>query len=302
MNASTLNSRETTDWDHAIPNPRRFVDLEQAETPMRTPNSNPGPRRGFFQFVNEMRRRQVCRAATTYCIALWLICQVVEVIEPQIGLPEWTLRLVIVLGLLGFPIALIISWLFEITPAGLVLDAESAGGGIDTREPGPRSRFDQAIDCGLLFVALAIGSQLAITGMNPKLMASTVPVEQVSVRPFPVTAASNADAFSRALMVELQHEIARRGTYKVVVPRDPAKVFEGSSISGSVAVLTKVIHVTAVVVDNRSGELTWSEVLSFPIKGNGGTPRDIAKGIAAALEGWSASIAMEDKDDLRSEI
>jgi hypothetical protein len=61
----------------------------------------------LFHFVAELRRRRVCRAVTMYSVALWLVCQIVDVITPALELPEWTLKLAIVLGLLGLPVIIL---------------------------------------------------------------------------------------------------------------------------------------------------------------------------------------------------
>src|SRR6266403_5195070 len=71
---------------------------------------------GFFQ---ELRRRKVYRVAAAYGVVAWLIIQVAATIFPAWALPGWSLRLVIVLVLTGFPIALILAWAFDVTPAGI---------------------------------------------------------------------------------------------------------------------------------------------------------------------------------------
>ncbi|HCI71307.1 MAG TPA: adenylyl cyclase, partial [Balneola sp.] len=70
-------------------------------------------------FIQELRRRNVFKVATAYAIAGWLIIQVFDTIAPQLGFPDWVAPLVTTLVLIGFPLALIFAWAFELTPEGI---------------------------------------------------------------------------------------------------------------------------------------------------------------------------------------
>src|SRR5437899_10628005 len=79
---------------------------------------------GFFK---ELQRRKVYRVAAAYIIAAGFIIQIGSAVFPAWDLPNWTLRLVFVLLLLGFPIALIFAWAYDLTPKGsLVTPTTSA--------------------------------------------------------------------------------------------------------------------------------------------------------------------------------
>src|SRR5881409_2502797 len=71
---------------------------------------------GFFK---ELQRRKVYRVAAAYIIAAGFIIQVGSAVFPAWELPNWTLRLVVVLLLAGFPIALILAWAYDVTPQGI---------------------------------------------------------------------------------------------------------------------------------------------------------------------------------------
>src|SRR6476620_7657500 len=71
---------------------------------------------GFFE---ELQRRKVYRVAAAYIIAAGFIIQIGSAVFPAWELPNWTLRLVIVLLLLGFPVALILAWAYDVTPQGI---------------------------------------------------------------------------------------------------------------------------------------------------------------------------------------
>src|ERR1700760_446390 len=77
---------------------------------------------GFFE---EVQRRKVYRVAAAYIIAAGFIIQIGSAVFPAWDLPNWTFRLVVVLLLIGFPIALILAWAFDITPQGIQVTPET---------------------------------------------------------------------------------------------------------------------------------------------------------------------------------
>src|ERR1700730_15164024 len=70
-------------------------------------------------FFTELKRRNVYKVAVAYAVVGWLIAQVATQIFPFLEIPNWAIRLVIVLIAIGFPIALVIAWAFEATPEGI---------------------------------------------------------------------------------------------------------------------------------------------------------------------------------------
>lgn len=79
------------------------------------------------EFLAELRRRKVYRVAVVYALVAFVIWQAAEIAFPALHLPEWTLTLVVVLTLVGFPIALLLAWAFEITPEGVKRSEPRAG-------------------------------------------------------------------------------------------------------------------------------------------------------------------------------
>src|SRR5256885_11646911 len=70
-------------------------------------------------FFAELKRRNVYKVAVAYAVVGWVIAQIATQIFPFLEIPNWIVRLVIVLVAIGFPIALVIAWAFELTPEGL---------------------------------------------------------------------------------------------------------------------------------------------------------------------------------------
>ena len=73
----------------------------------------------LLRFWNELKRRKVIKVIAMYAATAFIILEVVDIVAPSLGLPNWTLNLVIVFLCIGFPISVIFSWIFDITPEGL---------------------------------------------------------------------------------------------------------------------------------------------------------------------------------------
>ena len=71
------------------------------------------------KFFSELKRRNVYKVAIAYAIVAWLLMQIATQVFPFLEIPNWAIRLVIMLIVIGFPIALVIAWAFELTPEGL---------------------------------------------------------------------------------------------------------------------------------------------------------------------------------------
>ena len=79
-----------------------------------------------MSLLSELKRRNVIRVGVFYVVAAWLILQVAELLFDVLGVPDWSLKFVLAMLLLGFPVVLIFSWVYELTPDGL--KRESATG------------------------------------------------------------------------------------------------------------------------------------------------------------------------------
>src|SRR5438128_2090122 len=90
-----------------------------------------------MNFFAELKRRKVYRVAIAYVVAGWALAQGIAQVFPVFDIPNWIVRLIVLLIVLGFPVALILSWLFDFTRYGIVRtpDAESPAHKIDIIQP-----------------------------------------------------------------------------------------------------------------------------------------------------------------------
>ena len=72
-----------------------------------------------MSFFDELKRRKVIRVAAAYLVVGWVVIEVASTVAPNLNLPEWTARMVTLLVMLGFPLALVLAWIFEVTPEGM---------------------------------------------------------------------------------------------------------------------------------------------------------------------------------------
>src|SRR5437868_9705179 len=70
-------------------------------------------------FFTELKRRNVYKVAVAYAVVGWLLVQVATQVFPFFEIPNWAVRLIVLAIVIGFPIALVIAWAFELTPDGL---------------------------------------------------------------------------------------------------------------------------------------------------------------------------------------
>jgi len=113
--------------------------------------------------LHNSQHRKVCRSLLIYTMVIWLMFQVSEIVVPALNLPEWFNRLVVVLGLLGFPVAATLSWIFNLTPSGVVRDPKGASNLHSTHA---RSRTELVFDSALILVALVICGMLVLAGLG----------------------------------------------------------------------------------------------------------------------------------------
>lgn len=239
--------------------------------------------RGVLGFFSELGRRKVYRAATAYAVVLWLVYQVVELVAPELRLPEWTLRFVIFIGLLGFPITLVLSWLLEITPEGIVIDGNGNASRRAAAQAVPTRPVDRAIDCSLVLVALVIGTQLALNAVNTATASAFVDTQRIVVSPFRVSDNTTSAEWSDGLVIQLQHELASQTNLTVIAPRDPYDVDDGVVLTGAVSVTDELVHVTVALIDTDTDVVSWSQTFECSAGDTSETLVRIARRIVAEL-------------------
>lgn len=118
---------------------------------------------GFFR---ELSRRRVFRVAASYAVVAWLVIQVAEVSFEAFELPSWSLRLVILLALLGFPIAVALAWAFDLTSRGLERTPRAARGQDAAEDGGGPPARPRALFATLVVIAAVAAGALTIARVS----------------------------------------------------------------------------------------------------------------------------------------
>lgn len=129
-----------------------------------------------MSFITELKRRNVVRMALLYAVSGWVILQIADVLFEQLAVPPWAFRLVFGLLVLGFPIALIFSWIFELTPEGVKRTGDVAPGESVVGQTGQRMNL-------LIVALLVIAIGLLVANRFSRVTTWVPPVRQRLTRP-----------------------------------------------------------------------------------------------------------------------
>jgi predicted transporter len=138
--------------------------------------------------LTELKRRKVFRVAGAYVVLAWVLIEVSDTILPRLGLPDWTVTLIIVLLAIGFPVALLLAWAYDLTPEGVKRTENVPLEGSGTRLTG--RRLDFAI---IAAMALALG-WFAVDRFGPVAESAPDGIRQASIAVLPfVDMSADAD-------------------------------------------------------------------------------------------------------------
>ena len=146
-------------------------------TPFHPPKKNTLDPKNFFV---ELRRRNVYRVGVAYGVVSWLLIQIATQVFPFFEIPNWATRMVIVLLLLGFPIALVLAWAYELTPEGLQRTDE-----VDSKKPARRGagRTLNVVIVGVLVAVIAIMAWQYYRPAKPPTVGGS-PERSIAILPF----------------------------------------------------------------------------------------------------------------------
>jgi adenylate cyclase len=234
----------------------------------------------------ELRRRKVVRVAVVYIVIAWLLIQVADATFEPIGLPTWANRLVIVLAMLGFPLACGLAWAFDVTPRGIER----------TPAPDARSRGAPGTTAGP-----ALGAAAWLAPQPAVAAAASLPGAgnpSVAILPFAdMSAARDQEYFCDGIAEEIINALCCvRGLQ--VASRTSCFQFKGRAadvreigrslgvtavLEGSVRRSAERVRITAQLVSSSDGFHLWSESFDRRLEDIFATQSEIARNIVSAL-------------------
>ncbi len=227
-----------------------------------------------MSFFAELKRRHVYRVAVLYVIVSWMVLQVADVFMSFLPLPEWTANLIFLLLVLGFPVAIVFAWAFELTPDGLKLDKSA-----NTEQQSDRSHSSASrkkLDF-MIFSAMAVALAYFAFTHNWKGDAGTDELGEIrSIVVLPLENLMNdpeqayfVDGLHEALITELSRVSALR-----VISRTSALAFRDSGkaipeiarqlgvdavVEGSVLRAGDKVRVTVQLIDGSTDRHLWAD-------------------------------------------
>ena len=197
--------------------------------------------RGFFA---ELKRRHVYRAGVIYAMVSWLLIQIATQVFPFFGVPEWDIRLIILILVLGFPIALAFAWAFEITPEGIDKTEEMPA------ENSPRWKATRRLDfviIGILALAIAF---LLLFRSNPFHKTRSlvgVPDKGIAVLPFENFSDDRANAFfADGIQDDILTSLAKIAELRVI-SRTSVQGYRGAKASHNLREIGQALGVANVL-------------------------------------------------------
>jgi TolB-like protein len=171
-------------------------------------------------FFAELKRRNVYKVAIAYAVVAWLLMQIATQVFPFLEIPNWAIRLVIMLIVTGFPIALVIAWAFELTPEGLKRTED-----VDLNKS-IRRKTGRKLDFFIIAVLLLIIAALLFQRLRPSVSPtiSSALEKSIAVLPFDNLSRDPDNAyFSDGIQDEILTKLAGISDLKVISRKSTAK-------------------------------------------------------------------------------
>jgi serine/threonine-protein kinase len=259
-------------------------------------------------FFGELKRRNVYKVGVAYAVVAWLLMQIASQLFPFFEIPNWVVRLIILLLIIGFPIALVIAWAFEATPEGIkrteVADAA-----------GERSRGGAWIYVVVIGVALSVGvffigrytaghAAFRTTSEEPRPgeqseAATAVPGKSIAVLPLLNESGDPKDEyFSDGLSEELIAALAQISGLRVIGrsssfrfkdrKEEPKTIGEKLGVStlleGTVRKQGDKVRIVAELINAADGIELWTRTFDRELKDIFAVQEEIARAVAESLK------------------
>ena len=251
----------------------------------------------------ELNRRNVVRVALAYIIVAWLLLQVSDTLVPALHLPEWFNSGVALLLILGFPIAILFAWAFEMTPEGLKKEAEVDRSESITRVTGRKLDFViiAVLACAVLFFVYdKFGTSPEGPAEQSETVAGAPTKASIAMLPFVnMSGDASNEYFSDGLSEELlnllakvpeMHVAARTSSFSfkdqpdVAIAEIARELNVANVLEGSVRKSGTQIRITAQLIDAETGYHLWSKTYDRELENIFITQDEIAAQVTDALK------------------
>ena len=247
-------------------------------------------------YIEDLQRRRVFRTAAVYIASMWIIVQGAIDLFPVFGLPNWMLKLIVIGAIIGLPLVLILSFVFQFTSRGIVRDA-----GEGSAQSPSGHRFDFVVIGALAAIAVFLVLRTQWTDIAVESEATTVSAEppapnSIAVLPFEnMSGVTENEYFSDGLSEELLNvlanieglEVASRTSSFVFkntvadIPTVAQKLRVAFVLEGSVRRSENTVRITAQLIDGLTDKHVWSETYDRELREIFAIQDEIAGAIAS---------------------
>jgi TolB-like protein len=263
-------------------------------------------------FFAELKRRNVYKVAVAYAIVGWLLIQIATQVFPFLEIPNWVVRLVIALVAIGFPIALIIAWAFELTPQGIkraedIDPLDSRSGQVLPAGSGSKNRIwiyvaviGAALSVGLFFIGRYTASRTSWTEReHPPGIAVSPAQKSIAVLPLLNESGDPKDEyFSDGLSEELIAALAqirelkvigRSSSFRFKDRKEESKIIGeklgvSTLLEGTVRKQGERVRIVAELINAADGIELWTRTFDRELKDIFAVQQEIAAAVASSLK------------------
>jgi TolB-like protein/Flp pilus assembly protein TadD len=251
-------------------------------------------------FFSELKRRNVYKVVVAYAVVSWLLIQAASIFFPAFDAPPWVMKIFIIVIIFGFPVALIFSWAFEITPEGIKLESEIEPNKSIARRTGRKIvavTIALAVVAAGLFVYQLVRSKSAVTPRQSE--AATVPNKSIAVLPFDNLSRDPDNAyFCEGVQDEILTRLAKVADLKVIsrtstqhfkstpdnLPQIAKQLGVAHILEGSVQKASDQVRVNVQLINALTDAHLWADTYDRKLTDIFAVESEIAKTIADTLQ------------------
>jgi serine/threonine-protein kinase len=250
-------------------------------------------------FFSELKRRNVYKVAVAYAVVAWLLIQIATQVFPFFEIPNWAVRLVVLVLILGFPVALIFSWAYEITPEGIKLESEIEPNKSLTRKTGRKIAAFTAVVAAIAAGMFVFQFVRTRSTTMESAAASAIPNKSIAVLPFDNLSRDPDNAyFCEGVQDEILTRLAKVADLKVIsrtstqrfksAPADLRQIAQqlgvANILEGSVQKANDQVRVNVQLINALTDAHLWADTYDRKLTDIFAIESEIAKNVAENLK------------------
>jgi TolB-like protein/Tfp pilus assembly protein PilF len=268
-------------------------------------------------FFAELKRRNVYKVAVAYAVVAWLLIQAASIVLPTFEAPGWTMKILIAVLVIGFPLTVVLAWAFEITPEGIKLEKDVPASESITAHTGRKlvgiTIALSVIAAGLLAFQLLRSKANSSAVVAPTPLANVVAEisnKSIAVLPFDNLSDDKSNAyFAEGIQDEILTRLAKIAALKVISRTSTQKYKSAPDnlrevgkqlgvanlLEGSVQKVSNAVHVNVQLIRVATDEHLWAESYNRKLDDIFGVEGEVATAIADQL---NAKLTGREKESL----